>query len=560
MHFQRGGTQLIQRLANVLPKVFPPSRTLCIIYSCYAFRSAPVKRQYARNWQGQQTTESGDLFGRSLARSVSTITAMSSVGWRERRSCEIRSMMRKHTYYEILALLCVALLLIPFRSSHAQDCDSIRMVMPQNNRGGTFYLAPQMDEDTERYPRDGYLPVGTLLTLTEPGKPAGTRSPNECDGNERFSLCFNDSRNTLTPYLRFTASNGATGWVAQRDALSLEDWLIEGTARAECPNGSRLLIPIGTTNTHAMRIYRIDHRDGLEYRSTNPVKTVTRSAPWPIMLDLSGNGDKYLRLPEHKDGDSLVRFLRVVWSEPLKEGGFRERTDTVVAATGERDRIFTVVSVPEKDTAYSAFVEEDDSFSDGILNAIIEYVAQLDRNTLRTELQERCRQQPLRVGFHLPPAASNFLPFNVSGEYLELEPFKSYEVQRVTGVVGGTDGAINVFKVKTCSAGFAGPLTTYQTETISFLIENRSPLSFRQDNLLTKLESQFELPLASGVQRNREYMLKLLPERPGHNDPFTAYRNLHIALDEDLQHIDIPDEEKHRLMFFIARTIVDPVH
>lgn len=469
--------------------------------------------------------------------------------------------IRSSRIIQLVILLCVFQFSVFDRPSYGEECGGIHIVMPET-RSGTFYLAPHMDKFRKRYPRAGYLPVGTLLRLTKPGDASGTSAPVNCDGDGDFSRCIRASRHSIAPYLRFTASNGAEGWVAQRDTKALVKWMKDQTGTTQCHPGSRLLIPIGITDTDAMKIYRIDERDdGKEYRSANPVKKPTRSAPW-LVLEADGNKLVNLRLPDHTPGDALKEFLRVVWVEPLGAGGSKERTDTVVPAE-DRNVTFAIVPLPAHGEGYRVVEKKHDNNPETFLQFLQRFVTSaVDRNTLRKWLQKECQASDISVQAKIPEKLEAWSPIKISGNLMIFEAYRAYEVRQVKGVVRGKNDTLEVVKVLKCAEKVDGPLRTYDAATISFLgIDGDDAiLTYWQHDLLQDLGTHFRSPIASGVQRDRGYMLGLKKEKKGVTDPYTAYRTLRTMIDEELyrEGIILSSDDRERLLHFVINLIVSP--
>lgn len=448
----------------------------------------------------------------------------------------------------------------------ADSCEDLRIVLP-DGRSGTFYLSKQIDQTVYRYPRAGYLPLGTLLKIKKPGDPNGTFDPVLCDGDEHFARCFEEQNRSIAPYLLFTASNGSSGWVRQSETRHLGRWFGAQSGGIQCPPEARFLIPIGATDDAAMHVYRIDVRNGAKYRSDNPVKSPTRTAPWLVTLADKGEDSVHLRQPNHKSGDELKKFLKVVWYEPLRGGGTRTRKDSVVALD-DMNETFKIVSLPKSGHDYPIIAQEKSSFLDSMKRHFNYFFDRLDFENAKTIFQPRCAPNELKVKVGSPKIAEALLPVSFTGDAIVFKAYQAYEFLQFEGIFTDNDDTVNVFKIKGCREQIGSDLNTYEAGTISFSgiysrpvpgIEISVPLTYWQNDLLSGLNTHFRKPLASGAQRSRAYMLLPRPEENGVTDPFTAYRMLYLKLEKQLDNdAVIPSDEKERLLNFILNTLVAP--
>ena len=155
----------------------------------------------------------------------------------------------------LLVPVVVFVALVSNRINAAEHCESLYVVTPPENHGGTIYLSPL---NNGRYGRAGYLPVGTFLQLQLNGEMSDSSFQIRRIVGGPFEL-----------YFRFVGADGTAGFVRKDSVTSLRsmfDQEFRNVAAAEvvsCRDVHAIIVPIDPSDDvavyyHPARFDKID--------------------------------------------------------------------------------------------------------------------------------------------------------------------------------------------------------------------------------------------------------------------------------------------------------------
>lgn len=153
--------------------------------------------------------------------------------------------------------------------AHCEDfCESLYIVTPPGNNGGTIYLSEEEHayRETLYHPRAGYLPVGTFLFLDNPRIAVGIR---------------NSDRSSVAPYYRFTAITGATGFVSANSVSSFKKLLSRPENIVSCSEVDSIIVPMDPGDDVTVYTQALDTDTPLGDRQT---RTFSRSQFAPFFI------------------------------------------------------------------------------------------------------------------------------------------------------------------------------------------------------------------------------------------------------------------------------------
>ena len=372
------------------------------------------------------------------------------------------------------ALALIAACAWPCVPAAAELDDTRYIVLPPERESGAFYLAAEPDPRTNRFPRKGYIPAFTPLTVA-------------ADDDGHLVQRWLSERGGAVDYVyyRFTSASGATGYIKQNSIERLRDVAVRAGRSLVDEAFRGIVVPI-----HPLEEVRLGEIDEDAHRVIE-LGRFSRSKNRLVVTD--GTRRKFRIGP-----GTRKEFLRVRYFEPAPDGGPRIRTAWV--DNSENTRRFMVVDalggrhLPIRSREVSGWAETLRAFWDAMVN-------DYDDKALARAMGKDCRST---VEVRMKVSAGGELPVPVvalEGEASALRIYRFDRGYRYASEVlvderAGAD--VRLLKTVRCKPGTSTDWYASRVVIARDRAGRETRFQIFQDQMLRDLSAYFETPDASG--------------------------------------------------------------
>lgn len=441
-------------------------------------------------------------------------------------------MSTTETWIKLVNLVICIMLLALTHPCHASIIDaSVHVVWPPNQEGGTFYLHSDKDPDTNRYTRKGYIevlrPIQVMMT-----------NGNYLD--ERFS---EQQYGPRFQYVKFTSQSGACGWIKLNSIKPLPKLATHGELQLIDKTFRYIVIPIYPDR--GGDVVLLNQED----RVSTVIHKFSRSSPDIVITD---GVVQYISM-----SDVDQPYLKVKFFMKLEDGSYKITEGWLNYC--DNGKLYELMDVLHKyDFSFSP--KQGETYLEKIKNLWNYWINDYDDNKLERAMRKGCGSQ-VDITFKVKSEAS----FPLSIATLEGTADLAYKYHFPKGYRYSSESYLDpehnvdlrILKTIKCKDDTS---TDWYTQRLVCIYNSANLGRFQifQDELIQRLGSYFETPLATGSLNKREDMVSLVSRGESNKDYYSAFYLLRKFIrDHVIEDINMPQCEKNRMCTFLTEQIVN---
>lgn len=435
----------------------------------------------------------------------------------------------------------IIILFYSLNYAYAIDLESIYLVLPKDNEGGTFYCVEYNDNGNKKYKREGYIPTMTLIKVeTDDKKKEIKKFITERKKNDQFL------------YAKFIGADGSDGWIrygkaGKRWIHPLKEVFKARGQSLDKYNNYNLIIPISPEEE--VIIYNWDQNN---YNKIGKPHSFSRTT-----TDIVLTKEEVVFLLS-EDGWEKTPYYKVKYFIEKTNQKYDEQT--AILKVGEENITYRIFPLnPESYTAIKKKKGDGNGLFKKIKKLLNSFNVDADDNELKNALNKPCKQS-VTISYKLTGTIStSWVPLiGMSAEgslerKIEFPAGFRYTLDIYKGFPSNQE--VKVLKILKCNEMTNTDLFVEDMQIID-IGKAKKKFGVSRDKYKKRFGDFFNEPDESALHVKCEKLFSLKTQTGGY---FKVFSELDNYLDERLSYYyeELNAVERLKYKRFIIRLIVD---